>query len=153
LAGVYLHAALVSRQKQPTVEGTLEYDPAFKESARKAWEEVSYGDLPQEAGFMVSRDGGVAPLKLGKEIGSTETVGSTNFKIPSGGVFAIVHTHPRPSRGKPWLQQPSQPDIDLAKSCKLNVFVVSASGLWLAEPDGNLVHVFTNNDWMNKKKQ
>jgi hypothetical protein len=102
---------------------------------------------------MVSRAGKMSPLQLGKEIGSKETVGSTTFKIPSGGVFAALHTHPRPSRAKPWLQQPSPPDIDVAKHFKLNVYVVTASGLWLAEPDGNLVHVFTNNDWMNKKKK
>jgi hypothetical protein len=75
----------LSEQKQPTVEGTLERDPAFMES--------------------------------------------------------------------PWLQQPSQPDIDVAKNFRLNVFGVSASGLWLAEPDGNLIHIFMNNDWMNGKKK
>jgi hypothetical protein len=151
--GFFDHAPVIFEQQHPTVEGALEHDPAFKESARKAWEEVGYGDLPQEAGFMVSRAGNASPVQLGKEIGSTETVGSTTFKIPSGGVFAILHTHPRPSRGKPWLQQPSQPDMDVAKNFKLNVYVVTASGLWLAEPDGNLVRVFTNNDWMNKKKK
>ncbi len=150
--GVFDHAPLVFERQHPTVEGTLEHDPAFKESARKAWEEVGYGDLPQEAGFMISRDGKMSPVKLGKEIGARETVGVTTFKIPSGGVFAILHTHPRPSRGKPWLQKPSQPDIDIAKNFRINVFVVTASGLWLAEPDGNLVHEFTNNDWMSKKK-
>ncbi|HEY6384690.1 MAG TPA: hypothetical protein VIX91_03320 [Candidatus Acidoferrum sp.] len=149
--GGYVYAPLMSEQKQPTVEGTLEHDPVFKEAARRAWEEVGYGDLPQEAGLMVSREGKMSPVQLGKEIGSKETVGATNFKIPSGGAFAILHTHPRPSRGKPWLQQPSQPDIDVARNFRLNVFVVSASGLWLAEPDGNLVHVFTNNDWMSTK--
>jgi hypothetical protein len=149
--GAYVYALLTSEQKQPTVGGTLEHDPAFKEAARRAWEEVGYGDLPQEAGFMVSRDRKMSPVQLGKEIDSKETVGATNFKIPSGGAFAILYTHPRPSRGRPWLQQPSQPDIDVGKNFRLNVFVVSASGLWLAEPDGNLIHVFTNNDWMNKK--
>jgi hypothetical protein len=91
---------------------------------------------------MVSRDGKMSPVQLGKEIGSKETVGATNFKIPSGGAFAILHTHPRPSRGKPWLQQPSQPDIDVAKDFKHNVYVVTVSGIWLAEPDGNLIHIF-----------
>jgi hypothetical protein len=147
----YHQAPVVSKQKQPTVEGTLEHDPSFKESARKAWEEVSYGDLPQEAGFMVLRDGKMSRVQLGKEIGSKETVGSTTFRIPPSGVFATLHTHPRPSMNKQWIQQPSQPDIDVAKNSKLNVYVVTASGLWLAEPDGSLVHVFANNDWMNKK--
>jgi hypothetical protein len=151
--GVFDYAPLVFEHNQPTVEGTLEHDPAFKESARKAWEEVGYGDLPQEAGFMVLRAGKVSPLQLGKEIGSTETVGVTTFKIPSGGVFATLHTHPRPSMNKNWVQQPSPPDIDVAKNFKLNVYVVTASGLWLVEPDGNLVHVFANNDWMSKKKK
>ena len=151
--GAYVYAPLMSEQKQPTVEGTLEHDPAFKEAARKAWEEVDYGDLPQEAGFMVSRDGKKTYIQVGKEIGSKETVGVTTFKIPPGGVFAILHTHPRPSRFKQWVQQPSPPDIDVAKNFKLNVYVLAASGLWLVEPDGNLVHVFTNNDWMSKKKK
>lgn len=151
--GVRDYAPLAFERKQPAIEGTLEHDPAFKEAARKAWEEVDYGDLPQEAGFMVSRDGKKMPVQLGKEIGSTETVGSTTFKIPPGGVFATLHTHPRPSMTKKWVQQPSPPDIDVAKNFKLNVYVLTASGLWLVEPDGNLVHVFTNNDWMGKKKK
>jgi hypothetical protein len=150
---IYDYAPLVFEQKQPAVEGTLEHDAAFKESARKAWEEVGYGDLPQEAGFMVTRDGKISSVQLGKEIGSKETVGSTTFKILSGGAFATLHTHPRPSMNKQWLQQPSQPDIDVAKNFKHNVYVVTASGLWLVEPDGNLVHVFTNNDWMSKKRK
>jgi hypothetical protein len=149
--GAYVYALLTSEQKQPTVEGTLEHDPAFKEAARRAWEEVGYGDLPQEAGFMVSRDGKMSPVQLGKEIDSKETVGATTFKIPPGSVFATLHTHPRPSMNKKWVQQPSPPDIEVAKNLKQNVYVVTASGLWLVEPDGNLVHLFTNNDWMNKK--
>jgi hypothetical protein len=151
--GGYDYPPLVPERKPPSVEGTLEHDPAFREAARKAWEEVDYGDLPQEAGFMVSRDGKKTSIQLGKEIGSKETVGVTTFKIPPGGVFATLHTHPRPSLTKNWVQQPSSPDIDVAKNFKLNVYVLAASGLWLVEPDGNLVHVFTNNDWMNKKKK
>jgi hypothetical protein len=50
---------------------------------------------------MVSRDGKMSPVQLGKEIDSKETVGATDFKIPAGGAFAILHTHPRPSRGRP----------------------------------------------------
>ena len=151
--GVYPNAPLVTDRRQPNVEGALEHDPTFKEAARKAWEEVDYGDLPQEAGFMVSRDGKKTSVQLAKEIGSTETVGSITFRIPPGGVFATLHTHPRPSMNKNWVQQPSPPDIDVAKNFKLNVYVLTASGLWLVEPDGNLVHVFTNIDWMNKKKK
>jgi hypothetical protein len=33
---------------------------------------------------------------------------------------------------------------------RLLVHVVTATGLWLVEPDGNLIHVFTSNDWINK---
>jgi hypothetical protein len=102
---------------------------------------------------MVSRDGKLSPVQLGKEVGCTATVGSTTFRIPSGGVFATLDTHPRPSMNKKWVQLPSQPDIDVAKDFKLNVYVVTVSGLWLAEPDGNLIHIFMNNDWMNKKKK
>jgi len=54
---------------------------------------------------------------------------------------------------KKWVQQPSQRDIDVAKDFKPNVYVVTVSGLWLAEPDGNLIHIFMNNDWMNRKKK
>jgi len=118
--GVYDYAPPVFEQKQLTLEGTLEHDPAFTEAARKTWEQVDYGELRQEAGFMVSR-----------------TVGSTSFKIPSGGVFSTLNTHPRPSMTKNWVQQPSLLDIDLARNFKLNRYVVTASGLWLVEPNGN----------------
>jgi hypothetical protein len=102
---------------------------------------------------MVSRDGTLSPVQLAKEVGCTETVGPTTFRIPSGGIFATLHTHPRPSMNKKWVQQPSQPDIDVAKDFKYNVYIVTVCGLWLPEPDGNLIHIFMNNDWMNRKKK
>jgi hypothetical protein len=145
----YMHNALTS-QTQPTANGALENSPAFKESARKAWSEVSYGDLPQEAGFMVGKNGKMSPVQTGKEIGSKETTGSTVFHIPPEGVFATVHTHPRPAMNKNWVQQPSPPDVDVAKNNKQNIYVVTSSGLWLAEPDGKVTHIFNNNDWMKK---
>jgi hypothetical protein len=156
-----LHSALIDEYahsdlgagKQPTADGALENDPAFKESARKAWSGVSYGDLPQEAGFVVGKDGKMGPTVIGKEIGSKETTGSTTFHLPPEGAFATLHTHPRPSMNKNWVQQPSQPDIDVAKREKQNVYVVTSSGLWLAQPDGSVVHVFNNNDWMREKKK
>jgi hypothetical protein len=33
---------------------------------------------------------------------------------------------------------------------RLNVYFVAPTDLWLAEHDGNPIHVFTSNDWMNK---
>ena len=88
----------------------------------------------------------------GKEIGSKETTGSTTFRIPPGGAFATLHTHPRETMTKKWVQQPSQPDIDVAKNSHQNVYVVTSSGLWLAEPSGQVTQVFKNNDWMKEKK-
>jgi hypothetical protein len=152
LTDEYAHADF-GTGKQPTADGALENDPAFKRAASQAWSEVSYGDLPQESGFMVGRDGKMSPVQKGKEIGSKETTGSTTFHIPPEGVFATVHTHPRPSLNKNWVQQPSQPDIDVAKKEKQNVYVVSQQGLFLVEPSGNVVHVFNNNDWMREKKK
>jgi hypothetical protein len=40
---------------------------------------------------MVTRDGKISSVQLGKEIGSKETVGSTTFKIVSGWTFATLH--------------------------------------------------------------
>jgi hypothetical protein len=55
---------------------------------------------------------------------------------------------------KAWIQQPSQPDINVAKGGCQNVYVVTSSGLWEAEAGtGNLVHVFSNNDWMKQGKK
>jgi len=68
--------------------------------------------------------------------------------------FATLHTHPRPSMGKAWIQQPSQPDISAAKGGRQNVYVVTSSGLREVEAGtGNLVHVFSNDDWMKQDKK
>src|SRR5262249_2640969 len=124
----YSHDTFESQLKQPTAEGAIENSPDFKAAARRAWSGVSYGDLPQEAGFVVGKDGKVSQEIQGKEIGSNETTGSTVFHLPPGGVFATLHTHPRPSMNKNWIQEPSQPDIDVAKTAKQNVYVVTSSG-------------------------
>jgi len=154
-----LHAALAEYQhpsfpqQQPTAEGSIEHSEAFKKAARDAWSEVSYGDLPQESGFTVDKRGTPGPMVRGREIESNATTGSTTFKIPPGGVFATLHTHPRPTGTKNWIQQPSQPDIDVAKKSHENVYVVTSSGLWLAEPNGQVTQVYKNDDWMKNKKK
>jgi hypothetical protein len=153
-----LHSALVDSDyhfptTSPTAEGALENTPDFREAAKKAYSSVGYGDLPQEAGFMVSKTGKVSPPQLGKEIASGETSGSTTFQIPPEGVFATVHTHPRPTMNKRWTQEPSPPDTEVAKKFKQNVYVITTSGLWQVEPSGKVNHVFTNSDWMKTKKK
>jgi hypothetical protein len=137
--------------KQPTEEGALERDKDFKAAARKAWSWVSHGEFQQEAGFMVDRAGKMSGVQLGKEIGQSETVGSTVFHVSPEGIFANLHTHPRPILNKKWVQQPSQADIDVAKDNQQNVYVVTSSGLWQVEPDGTVNHVFATNNWMSKK--
>jgi hypothetical protein len=138
--------------KQPTEEGVLEHSEDFKAAAKKAWARVSYGEFQQEAGFMVDKAGKMSRVQLGKEIGQSETVGSTVFQVPLEGIFANLHTHPRPIVSKKWVQQPSQADIDVAKDNRQNVYVLTSSGLWQVEPDGIVNHVFASNDWMRAKK-
>lgn len=141
------------RLKQPTEDEALEHSEAFKAAAKKAWASVSFGDFQQEAGFMVDNAGKISGVQLGKEIAPSETVGSTVFQIPPEGIFANLHTHPRPLLRKKWVQQPSQPDIDVAKDNQQNVYVITASGLWQVESDGTVNHVFANNDWMRGKQK
>jgi hypothetical protein len=153
------HAALSEYEhqpmpvQQPTAEGSIEHSEAFKKAARDAWSNVGYGDLPQESGFLVDKNGTPGKMVQGAEIGSQATTGSTTFQIPPGGVFATLHTHPRETMNKKWIQQPSQPDVDVAKNSRQNVYVVTSSGLWLAEPNGQVSQVFKNNDWMKAKKR
>ena len=156
-----LHQALVASdyhfpEKQPAGDGPngpLETSPDFKEAARKAWLNVNYGDLPQESGFVVNKDGKAGPIITGKEIQPGDTRGSTTFHVMPDD-FATLHTHPRPTPGKNWIQEPSGPDADLARNSDQNVYVVSSTGLWEREArTGNLVHVYSNNDWMDKKKK
>lgn len=146
-----LNAAIEAAQKQPTAEGALENSQAFKAAARKAWNSVAEGDLPQEAGFMVDRNGNPSAIQSGQEINSAADKGSLTLNVPPG-TFALVHTHPRPTMSKQWTQQPSQADINTATKNKENVYVVSSTGLWLAEPSGKVTQVFNRNDWMNSKK-
>lgn len=152
LTDEYGHSRLEVPLKQPDAERALENTPEFREAARKAWASVSYGDLPQEAGAMILPDGKATRIQVGKEIGSTERRGSIVFRIPADGVFVTIHTHPRPTAGKRWIQEPSQVDIDLARKNRENVYVVTSSGLWQVEPDGKVNHLFVNNDWMRGRK-
>jgi hypothetical protein len=145
------HAPPIAKPARLTIDGALEHNPAFKEAARKAWREADYGDLAQEAGFIVSRAGKMSAVRLGPEIHPSETVGYTAFNIPPDGVFATFHTHPRPSMTRKWIQGPSQVDIEVAKAFRQNVYVVSSVGLWLVEPDGTVLHLFANEDWMKPR--
>ena len=77
--GANLYALLTSVQKQSALEVTLERNPTFKEVARRAREKVGYSDLPQKPGFLVSSDGKMSPVQVGKEIDSKETIGATNI--------------------------------------------------------------------------
>ena len=146
-------AALGPELKQPTANGALENTREFREAAWRAWAAVSYGDLPQEAGAMILRDGRATRVQVSKEIRSGEISGATVFQIPMGGIFAVIHTHPRASPGKKWIQEPSATDIEVAKNNGENVYVVTSSGLWQVEPSGKVNHVFTNHAWMRVGKK
>jgi len=149
-----LHDALLDAgyHKEPTREGSLEYSPEFRRASGRAWQDVAYGDLPQEAGFVVTKDGKIEKPALGKEIGQNEDKGSLTFQLPSDGAFATLHTHPRPTMNRHWTQQPSPADVTVAKSAKQNVYVSTSSGLWLVESDGHVHQVFKREDWATRKK-
>jgi hypothetical protein len=152
LVDKYPPAIIEVKQAQPTAEGALENSREFREAARKAWSAVSFGQLPQEAGFLVSPNGRSSPVELGREVGPYETVGKTVFRIPPGGAFATLHSHPRKTLTRNWEQEPSANDKAVAIRNRKNVYVTTSEGLFLVEPDGNVVHVFHSATWMTDKK-
>jgi hypothetical protein len=150
----YEHPALNDHlaQSQPTEQGALENSPAFKKAAADAWADTAYGKIPEERGFMVSNSGDIGG-KTRAEV-SAELGGKMNITI-SPDSFASFHTHPD---GLPLTKnltpKPSVPDKNVAYDNRLNVYVMSREGLYLADPSGQLHKIYDSpSDVGNPKKK
>ena len=136
----------VTSPAQPTEEGAIENQPAFRKAVADAWTSSGAGTVAgKESGFTVNRGGVPGPVKSsqGGEGGGT---GSTHQLITDN-TSAAVHTHPRDADSKP-----SSADIAVAKKTGKPILVQSKDGLMDVIPGtGKVVQTESGTDWMDKK--
>jgi proteasome lid subunit RPN8/RPN11 len=127
----------------PMAEGVVENTPAFRDAARRSWQNAEEGILRCEAGFSYYKE----PLHQPDQDAVSRDNHLTQHDAKN--VVALVHTHPNDRQ-----QDPSPDDIASAKKLGKPVYVISRSGLFVARPsDGQVVKVFDGTDWMSDKSK
>ena len=66
------------------------------------------------------------------------------IRVPRSAI-ALIHTHPAWGGG-----QPSGPDIDSAKAFGKSIYVVSKSGLQVADKFGKVTNVYNDPNWYDE---
>ena len=145
-----LHAALTENYQignpgQPAREGSLEYSPAFRDAANKAYGASARGMTRREAGFSVDQNGRPGPQTV-HDSKPGEGFSDTITYYPND--LATLHTHPNVGGAS---QQPSQNDINEAKKARKTFYVVGADGLYAVDPGGVVSQVFKSKTWMTDK--
>ena len=125
---------------EPKKEGALEYSPEFKQTAKRIWSRVTNGKAEGEAGTYFTAEGKSGDVQ--QSPGGYEL----SVKAPKSAPY-VIHTHPDKGTDKP-----SPPDVASAKKYNKTIYVVSRSGLWSAEPDGNFQRVFKSPTWYEDKE-
>jgi hypothetical protein len=128
------------RTTQPTATGAIENSPAFRMASQAAWNAIGQGLAKKEAGFAVHKNGFTDSLQQAYNSGG----GEIDMRIPSD-AMSVVHTHPNMLQ-----DNPSKGDIASARKAGIPIYIVSRSGLWMADPNGNVTHVYSDPNWMNK---
>ena len=112
--------------------------PEIIEAMRDAWLRASLGNSRNEAGFCYN--GTINPVV------QTNQNGKLSFNIPSG-TTAVFHTHPQGH------DPMSQQDIDVANHNHVDMYVISASGLYHYRPGMKEPEILqTGTDYLTKKK-
>jgi hypothetical protein len=124
--------------------GFASHSLPFRKAAEVAWRATQNGDAPFEAGFSINNDGSPGKLQLSLFAASHA---ATHLSIASdSSALGTLHVHNR--FGEP---TPSPGDIESAKLLRKTVFVESRAGLYSIDPDGNVLHVFPEEDWFSKR--
>ena len=122
----------------------LEHSTAFRKAAEEAWRATHNGAAPYEAGFSIDKGG--RPGKIQFSIFATVNA-KTHLSIHSSPTaLGTLHVHTK--YGEP---APSPGDIQSARTLHQVVYVESRSGLYRIDADGNVCHVFDDQDWFNRK--
>ena len=131
---------------KPAIDKTsaLEHSAGFRKAAEEAWRATHNGAAPFEAGFSIDKDGRAGQIQLS----IFETVNAkTHLRIVSSST-ALGSLHVHTKYGEP---TPSPADINSAKTLHKVVYVESRKGLYRIDADGNVCHVFDDEDWFDKK--
>ncbi len=122
----------------------LEHSTAFRKATEEAWRATHNGAAPYEAGFSIEKDG--HPGKIQLSIFATVNA-KTHLSIhASPTALGSLHVHTKYGEAAP-----SPGDIQSAKMLRKVVYVESRNGLYRIDGDGNVCHVFDDQDWFNKK--
>ena len=117
----------------------LENDPKFKAAAKAIWEKARKGRDQNETGNYIQPDLSSGEVQVSKQDGKA------TIRVPRSAI-ALIHTHPAWGGG-----QPSGPDIDSAKAFGKNIYVVSKSGLQVADKYGKVTNVYNNPNWYDEE--
>ena len=118
----------------------MENSVSFRTMAQQAWDKTGRGLQKSEAGFPIMANGYAGDIQ---KAFNTNGGGEIPMKVTPD-TIAVVHTHPNMIQ-----DQPSPGDIASAKKFGHPIYVVSRSGLWEADQNGNLTHVYSDPNWMN----
>lgn len=122
----------------------LEHSAAFRKAAEEAWRATRNGAAPYEAGFSIEMDG--RPGKIQLSIFATVNA-KTHLSIHSTpAALGSLHVHTKYGEAAP-----SPGDIQSAKTLHKVVYVESRSGLYRIDADGNVCHVFDDQNWFDNK--
>jgi hypothetical protein len=121
----------------PTKEGTVEYDPKFKDTAARVWAQANFGRDSNESGTYLDQNLDRGP------IATSNTDGKMSLQVPNDAPYTI-HTHPDHFKGGAAGGQPSETDIATAKKTGKYVYVVSRSGLQYVGPHGEQGVAYTS---------
>lgn len=109
----------------------------------RLWEDSAFGRNPdgvERAAWIIRNRDGYQMFQKWPNTGERSKI-FLKGSIPRN-VLAVIHTHPVHKDSKP-----SAADISFAKRIKIDVYVVSADGLWMSNGDGNISRVMRYADF------
>lgn len=107
------------------------------------WEDSAFGENPngvERAAWIIRDPDGNQVFQKWRNSGERNR---EFWKGPAPAhVVAVAHTHPahRDSR-------PSPADVSMARQVKIHVYVISANGVWVSDPDGKISRVLKYGDF------
>lgn len=139
---------ITAAQQQPTLKGSLEYNPSFRKQANLAMSRVhaseAMGGKGEEAGFVVPRVGEMGGITYRPDNEGNRAGMSQN--LPSDSIGAL-HTH-----DKYHVASPSKQDQAAARKSHSTIWVTSRGGLYSVDPNGNITQAFNSPTWATDKE-
>lgn len=107
------------------------------------WEDSAFGRSPdgvERAAWIIRHRDGYQMFQKWPNTGERSKI-FLKGSIPHN-VLAVIHTHPVHKDSKP-----SATDVSFARRIKIDMYVVSADGLWMSSMDGNISRVMRYADF------